>query len=669
MAVAREPLAELAARSSTPSSVIEAEPDGTLRIIAANDAAGELGGAGSGAALEGRTIAEVSPRSIAPLRDALARGARTTVPGVVLEGGRVFDVELIPLSPTRIGLSMHETTREQRARHALELTTRELQDLYDRAPIGYHSIDRHGVFRRINDTELRWLGYTRDEIVGVRRFVDLLTPESREQFERTFDRFIERGETSNLQFDMVRKDGSLLPVLLHATAVYDASGAFVASRSTVLDVTERRRAEEREREVWTQIEHHLELGTEELRAANEGLRAEIAAREQAQAALAQTEVQLRQALKMEAVGRLAGGVAHDFNNMLSVILIFTELALGEMAVDDARRGDLEQVRGAAVRATELTRQLLAFSRQQVLDARPILVDDVIAGLERLLQRLIGEQVGLSTTLGARGTRILADVGQIEQVIVNLAVNARDAMPRGGRLRIETGVVDLDDDYAASHHGVRAGRYVVIAVSDTGVGMSKETLDRAFEPFFTTKEPGKGTGLGLSTVYGIVAQSGGHVWAYSEVGLGTTIKVYLPVVEHDSGAGDARSGLAHARGGSETILLVEDDPLVRAAARRILARSGYLVVEASAPAEALSLASGLARVDALLTDVVMPELTGPELADRLRVSRPDLPVVYMSGYLDVDVVGPRVLEERARFVQKPLTNEALLRAVRDAIDRR
>jgi two-component system, cell cycle sensor histidine kinase and response regulator CckA len=379
------------------------------------------------------------------------------------------------------------------------------------------------------------------------------------------------------------------------------------------------------------------------------------------------EEQVQQSQKMEAVGRLAGGVAHDFNNILTAIGGYTDLLLADMPPDDARRQDVEEIHRAAQRAAALTQQLLAFSRRQVMQPKVVDLNAQVADIEKLLRRLIGEDILFATVLHPRAGNVRADPGQLEQVIVNLAVNARDAMPDGGRLTIETRNVELDESYRAEHPTVVPGPYVMLAVSDTGVGMSEETRSRMFEPFFTTKVRGKGTGLGLATVYGIVQQSGGHIWVYSEQGRGTTMRVYLPRVE---GPADKieRSGDMPPQDlrGTETILLVEDEAAVRAVTRQLLARNGYTVVEAADGPTALGLE--LQKLDLLLTDVVMPGMSGRELADQLTARRPGLRVLYMSGYTDDAVVRHGMLEPGLTYLEKPFRPDALLRKVRDALRR-
>jgi signal transduction histidine kinase/ActR/RegA family two-component response regulator/HAMP domain-containing protein len=383
--------------------------------------------------------------------------------------------------------------------------------------------------------------------------------------------------------------------------------------------------------------------------------------------LTQTQDQLVQAQKMEAIGRLTGGIAHDFNNLLTVISGRSHLALDALPADHPQRRSLELIGRTAERAAALTRQLLAFSRRQILQPKVLDLNAVVSGLAPMLQRLIGEDIVFVTAPSPDLGRVKADPSQLEQVILNLAVNARDAMPQGGKLTIETANVELDDAYARRHAGVTPGRYVLLAVSDTGCGMGAETQARIFEPFFTTKEPGKGTGLGLATVYGVLQQSGGHIWVYSEPGQGATFKIYLPRVDDAAEPEGPVRATAPARG-SEAILLVEDDEEVRAIARETLEGAGYEVLAASSAAEGLHLAGGVSRpLRLLLTDVVMPQMSGRELAQRMAGSHRDLRVLYISGYTDDAIVRHGVLEEGVAFLQKPFTPEMLLRRVREAID--
>jgi PAS domain S-box-containing protein len=381
----------------------------------------------------------------------------------------------------------------------------------------------------------------------------------------------------------------------------------------------------------------------------------------------QLEEQLRQAQKMEAVGRLAGGVAHDFNNLLMVIKGHTELLLGAMSPEDRSRRKIEQIERSADRATTLTRQLLAFSRMQVLQPRTINLNSIVEEMGRLIPRLIGEDVELVLHTSPDLGTVRADVSQIEQIIMNLAVNARDAMPKGGKLIIETSNEELDNAYKTAHPVVKPGRYVLLAVSDTGIGMDAETQARIFEPFFTTKEQGKGTGLGLSTVYGVIKQSNGFIWVYSEPGKGATFKIYLPCV--DAAVENALQAPAQAQvmRGTETVLLAEDEQDVREVAREFLESAGYTVLLAANGAEALVRAEEhRGGVDLLVTDMVMPGMTGRELTRRLQQRQTDLGVIYMSGYSEQAAAEATKSDPASAILTKPFSRAAILRAVREIL---
>jgi PAS domain S-box-containing protein len=379
------------------------------------------------------------------------------------------------------------------------------------------------------------------------------------------------------------------------------------------------------------------------------------------------EEQLRHAQKMEAIGRLAGSVAHDFNNVLSVILSLSSMVLGDLKQIDPLRIDLESIKKAGERGADLTRQLLALSRQQVLSPRTVNINQSVLEAERMLRRLLREDVELVSYCERGLSKVRVDPGQIDQIILNLAINARDAMPEGGKLTIETKNVELEASYTTEHFGSTPGPHVMLAVSDTGIGMSRETQARIFEPFFTTKELGKGTGLGLSTVFGIVKQCDGNIWVYSEPGGGTTFRVYFPVFEGpDTIAPEAAEPTTLQ--GTETILLVEDQEDVRKVAQQILRRYGYHVIEARNAGEAwLSAERHPRTIHLLLTDVVMPQMSGRELAERLSRTRPELKVLYMSGYTENSVVQHGILDSGIAYLQKPILPESLARRVREVLD--
>jgi signal transduction histidine kinase len=435
---------------------------------------------------------------------------------------------------------------------------------------------------------------------------------------------IEKGEAISRNFRVVRPDGTIRWVRARAFPVYNASHELYRQVGLVEDITDLRRTEE----------------------------------------------QLLQAQKMEAVGRLAGGVAHDFNNLLTAILGYSELVLQDLGDDHPSAVDLKEIRAAGQSAAALTRQLLAFSRKQVLQPRVLDLNELVQGATALLKRVIGEHVELVFVPAPGLGRVRADPSQLEQVVVNLAVNARDAMPNGGKLTIETANVMLGEDYAAQHAGASTGPHVMVAVTDTGTGMDEATQQRLFEPFFTTKEPGRGTGLGLATVYGIVAQSRGSIWVYSELGQGSTFKVYLPATTEDLTVPVVSPMSPAALSGTETVLVVEDQIEARSVICETLRRRGYTVIEAVNGPDAIVKGRQLdVRIDVMLTDVVMPGMGGRRVAEVIRVTRPELKVVYMSGYTDSAIVDHGILEPGVTFVQKPFATETLLRRVREVLDAR
>ncbi|HET8933844.1 MAG TPA: ATP-binding protein [Polyangiales bacterium] len=410
--------------------------------------------------------------------------------------------------------------------------------------------------------------------------------------------------------------------------------------------------------------------TAELEHVNDRLLREIADHMRTGKQLALAQEQLSHAQRLEAVGRLAGGIAHDFNNMLSVVLGYSLSMIETLPESSTMRADLEEIKRAGERATELTRQLLAFGRQQVLNPKVLDLNEVISEVERMLSRVLGEDIELVTKLTSPLWKVKVDRGQIEQVLTNLMVNARDAMPQGGKLTIESAHAVFDESYVREHPGAATGPHVVLAVSDTGSGMDKQTQARAFEPFFTTKEQGKGSGLGLATVFGTVKQSGGHIWLYSELERGTTFKLCFPRCDgfpelKDGSVSTPRASLPR---GNETILLVEDDPQLRALARNILLRQGYQVLDAGEPGSALKICESFAgTIDLLLTDVVMPRMSGRELADRFLQLRPHTRVLFMSGYTDNAIVHHGILDPSVEFMQKPITPDSLTRRVRGVLD--
>jgi len=379
------------------------------------------------------------------------------------------------------------------------------------------------------------------------------------------------------------------------------------------------------------------------------------------------EEQFQQAQKMEAIGRLAGGVAHDFNNLLTVILGYCELLLADCKPGDPHQADIAEIQKAGERAGGLTRQLLAFSRKQIIEPTVLDLNEVVGNLRPMLGRLIGEDVNVPANLRSELAPITADRGQVEQIVMNLAVNARDAMPNGGTLTIETANVELDEHYARMHRGVKPGPYVALTVTDTGTGMTPEVQARLFEPFFTTKEPGKGTGLGMATVYGIVTRCGGSIGVYSEVGRGTSFNLYFPRANAAEMIVEAAAPAAPPRAGTQTVLVVEDQEGVRELAKRLLERRGYTALVAADASEALRLFEQNPSIDVLLTDVVMPGASGPDLTKQLMEQRPALKVIYMSGYTEDAIVHHGILKPGIAFLHKPFTSETLGRKISDVLE--
>jgi two-component system cell cycle sensor histidine kinase/response regulator CckA len=588
------------------------------------------------------------PRFSAPAALAVLRETRLDLPFIIVSGTIGEDTAVDAMHAgahdyvlkDRLGRLAPAIERELReckergARRQAEEALRESESRFRRlAESGLVGIIVGAADGRIveaNDTFLRTVGYSREELAAGVSWASLTPPEWVHSNAAATEQLRARGVARPWEKEYLRKDGSRVPVLV-GVATLDGD----KSISVSIDLTERKQAE--------------------------------AGRAQAEEALRHSEEQLRQAQKMEAVGRLAGGVAHDFNNVLSVILSYGDLILADLKPGDPMRDDIEEIRKAGLRAAGLTRQLLLFSRQEVVSPKVIELQEVLESMDKMLQRILGEDVELVSVRSKSIGRTRADPSHIEQVILNLVVNARDAMPTGGKLTIETADVVLDEDYVLGHLPAKSGPHVMLAVTDTGVGMDRETQARIFEPFFTTKEVGKGTGLGLSTVFGIVQQSGGNIWVYSEPGKGTTFKIYLPRVDAEVDVPTPTIAPATLRG-TETILLVEDEEQVRTIVLSILRRQGYRVIAAQNAGEALLLCERHPEtIDLLVTDVVMPQMSGPELAKRLAMTRPGMKVLCMSGYTDDSIVRHGVLESGVAFIQKPVTPATLSRKVREVLD--
>jgi len=521
---------------------------------------------------------------------------------------------------------LEEKVRERTA--DIEESASRYRMLFEQSPFGVLIIDPEtGRAVEFNEMAHRQLGYSREEFASL-TIADYEATEKPEKIEERIGEII-AGGMRDFRTSHRTREGELRDVLV-TTQSTNLSGRSVI-HTIFQDITEKVKSEQ---------------------------------------ALAQSLDQLRQSQKMEAVGRLAGGVAHDFNNLLTVITGYCELVAVSIGERNPHWEDLQEIRKSADRAAALTRQLLAFSRRQILQPKVLEIDAVVSEMDKMLRRLIGEDIDLVTTLGAGGGKVKFDPGQIGQVIVNLVINSRDAMTDGGSITIETANVELDEAYVRTHGGAWPGPHVMLAVSDTGSGMDPETLSKAFDPFFTTKEKGKGTGLGLSTVFGIVKQSGGCLYAYSEPGRGTAMKIYLPRVTGETAPKDERADaeFEFRPHGSETILLVEDDETLRKLALSILEGYGYTVVSAGNGEEALQLLID-SRVTPrlLLTDVVMPKMGGRELSDRIRAIHPDTGVLFMSGYTDNAIVHHGVLDAGVAYLPKPFTPMALARKVREVLD--
>ena len=534
--------------------------------------------------------------------------------------GLAFAYMVKPFEMSHLLMTVEQAVRKQRLAQALLDSEERYRLVTENIADAVFLLELDGRIALGNRRAEMITGYPRAELVD--RALTSLLPEAgaQEAEARLSDARAEPDATPFFEIELIRKDGARVLIEVHVTTVLK-DGQPVALLAVARDITQRR---------------HL-------------------------------EDQLRQAQKMEGIGRLAAGVAHDFNNLLTAIGGRCYLVLKELTSENPLRRDVEIIQGAAERAAKLTYQLLAFSRKQILEPRVLDLNETVTGIEPLLSRMIREDIEITTALDPDAWRVKADAGQLEQVLLNLAVNASDAMPEGGQLILATGNVTLDEAYARVHSDVQPGPYVMLSVSDTGHGMTAEVQARIFEPFFTTKEMGKGTGLGLATVYGIAKQSGAHITVESEPEKGTVFKLYLPRVGEAPGLAERECPVQVARRGSETVLLVEDDEALRTLAREILSILGYTVLEATSPSEALRLAGGHpGTIHVLLTDVVMPQMNGRQVADHLLVSRPGLKVLFMSGYTDAAIMQHGVLEPGTHFLQKPFTPDGLGRKLREVL---
>jgi PAS domain S-box-containing protein len=597
----------------------------TLRFLAVNDAAMAAYGY-SRDEFFSMTIEDIRPRGdIEAVRDEAEASRGLNHAGVwrhLRKNGEQLDVHVTSNDhdfagrPARVVLALDVTEQLRAERDLLRSETR-YRELFENANDLIATVDLDARLTAVNQRFAERLGYTSEELVG-RSLLDLVPPEWHGELTRARSVKYDGSDTATVyEHELLARDGRRIPVEVSSRTITQ-DGRPVGIQAICRDITERRSLED----------------------------------------------QLRQAQRLEAIGRLAGGIAHDFNNLLTVISGYADALLEEGRSEG--ESELREIAAAADRATALTRQLLAFSRRQVLRPDVLSVNGVVEGLTPMLGRLIGEDVELEMSLDPQARNVLADPSQIEQVIVNLVVNARDAMPDGGQLTIETSSVYLDADYVMHHAEATQGPHTVLAVSDTGTGMDAETMARVFEPFYTTKPVGEGTGLGLASVYGIVKQSGGSIWVYSEPGHGTTFKVYLPAASDPVAATTAMEEPAGPTG-TETVLVVEDEPSLRALVAQMLESKGYTVVAAETAEDALDLAQS-ELVDLVLTDLVMPRISGRELASRVRETRPSVRVLFMSGYADDAVVRHGTLEPGSAFIEKPFSANDLARSVRGVLDR-
>ncbi|MBN1995050.1 MAG: PAS domain S-box protein [Anaerolineae bacterium] len=518
-----------------------------------------------------------------------------------------------------------EIAERKRIEEAPRASEVKYRTLIERMSEGLLQVDNDDIIQFVNDRFCEMVGYSRNELLG--------KPASELRLQEKIAKNHLQAQDSFDQYEtqLMKKSGEMLWVQVGGAPVLDAEGKIIGSVRIHTDITERKRAEETR---------------------------------------AKLEEQLRQSQKMEAVGTLAGGIAHDFNNLLTAIMGYSGLALDTLSPDNPTYNDIQGIQKTAERAANLTRQLLAFARRQMIELRVLNLNELILNMGKMLHRLIGEDIELVTIPTPNLGLVKIDPGQFEQVLVNLAINARDAMPNGGKLTIETANVTLDWPYAQQHAEVVPGEYIMLAVSDNGVGMTEEVQDHIFEPFFTTKEVNKGTGLGLATCFGIVKQSDGHIWVYSEPGKGTTFKVYLPrILEPETASPFKHNAFSDLPRGKETVLLVEDEFAVRDLAARMLRQQGYKLLEAANGHEALRLAQKMSeeKIDLLVTDVIMPRLGGRDLAHRLKATHPSLKVLFTSGYADNAIVHHGVLEPGLAFLQKPFSPEMLVRKVREVLD--
>jgi len=642
--------------------------DASLRVVYANPAAARITYAGLRDQV-GQPVLDVFPGADPGRLHEYAEVCRTRenrdLGEIVYQnaksGDRMeFTVTAIPVLEDGVAIVLENLGLVRQAEARARRLNSFLDSIFDNLPaMVFLKNARTLQFERFNRAGEDLLGLPRDALIGKSDY-DFFPPEQAEFFIAKDREVLGRRQLQDIPEEPIRTPRGTRWLHTRKLPLYGEDGEPLYLLGMSIDITEQKRAEEVLRASHQELERRVAERTAELeRQVDERVRAERA--------LASAEAGLRQSQRIESVGRLAGGVAHDFNNVLGVVLGYCESVLRQLGPAHPLQHEVQEIEKAAARGAALTSQLLAFSRQQVLQPRILDVNEVVRDMERMLPRLLGEDIQLHLHVEPDVPPILADRSQVEQVLMNLVVNARDAMPTGGQLTIETGRRELDDGYVAEHTGARSGPHVMLAVTDTGTGMDKETQARAFEPFFTTKDVGKGTGLGLATAFGIVKQSGGSIWVYSEPGHGTTFKVFFPVADGDRPQAGPRetAPAAAVTGGGETVLLVEDDPQLRALIRAQLQRLGYRTTACANAREALALA-GREPIELLLTDVVMPDMGGRALAEQFHERSPSTRVLFMSGYTDDAIVRHGVLESSVAFLQKPFTLAALAQRIREVL---
>jgi PAS domain S-box-containing protein len=522
---------------------------------------------------------------------------------------------------------MVDVSDRLQAVETLRKDEKRFRTIFERTAVGIALVDMEGRLKECNPALQEMLGYRKEELL-TKNFSQFVHQDDQSIDLDLYKKLLsEMHDHYQVEKRCIRKDGGVVWGRVNVSLVRDAGGNPQYTIHMVENINE-----------WRQL-----------------------------------ETQFLQSQKMETVGRLAGGIAHDLNNLLTVLSGYSQLSLIDIKEDDPLKANLQEIKSATERAAQLTRQLLVFSRRQVLDMKVLDLNTIVQGLEKMLRRIIGEDVELIINLAEDLGGVKTDPGQIEQVLLNLVVNAKDAMPEGGKLILETNNVELDEDYARTHISVIPGRYVLLSVSDTGCGMSPEVKERIFDPFFTTKAKDKGTGLGLSTVYGIVKQSGGHIWVYSELSQGATFKIYLPRFEEEAAASEAfaeKEKGGDLLRGSEIVLLVEDEPSVRSLAARVLRGQGYTVLEAANGEEAMTIAQEpiIKEIHLLLTDVVMPQMGGKELVERFKLLYPGVKILFISGYADKAIAHQALLEPGLPFLEKPFSPTDLAKKVREVLAR-